>query len=87
MPELISEQAGLLSYGGVNSDQYEEVRRRLTRLNSGGVNWFCQRAHLTWTNGLMTVWFTLSDHATASEVKDVIVRAFSDINFVKGIAS
>lgn len=88
MPELISQQADvLLKYGGVSRDQYEEVRRRLTRSNSSGVNWFCQEAHVTWIDGILVVRFTLNEQSNTEEVKDVIERAFTDIDFVKGIAS
>ena len=88
MPELISQQADvLLKYRGVSRDQYEEVRRRLTRPNSAGVNWFCQEAHITWLDGILAIRFTLNEQSSTEEVKDVIGRAFKDIDFVKGIAS
>ena len=88
MPELIAQQTDLfLKYRGVSQDQYEEVTRRLTRPNSTGANWFCQQADIKWIDGLMTVRFTLNEHSTTDEVKDVIARAFNDVDYVKGIAS
>ena len=88
VPELISQQADvLLKYGGVSREQYEEVRRRLTRPNSAGVNWFCQEAHITWIEGILAVRFTLNEQSSTEEVKDVIERAFKDIDFVKGTTS
>lgn len=88
MPELITQQADLfLEYRGVSHDQYKEVTRRLTKPNCTGVNWFCRQAEIRWIDGLMAVRFTLNDHSTTDEVKDVIARSFSDVDYVKGVAS
>lgn len=87
MPELIAQQADvLLAYRGVSYDQYQEVMRRLTRRHSAGTNWFCSTADITWIDGSMTVRFTLSEQSTTDEVKNVIARAFNDVNYVKGVA-